>query len=163
MKVLITGGLGYIGSHTCVQMQAAGLEPVILDNGYNSKLAVLDRIAAITGSRPTYYSGDVRDKAMLKQIFSAHDIKAVIHFAGLKAVGESVAKPLEYYDNNVYGSLVLAEAMRDAGVKCLVFSSSATVYGDPEEVPIKETTATGGTTNPYGRSKLMVEDCLRDF
>ncbi|RKF14283.1 UDP-glucose 4-epimerase GalE [Alginatibacterium sediminis] len=163
MKVLITGGMGYIGSHTCIQLIAAGIEPIILDNLCNSKEIVLQRIAAISGKTPDFYLGDVRDRALLDKIFSEHEIYAVIHFAGLKAVGESVAKPLEYYDNNVHGSLVLAEAMRDAGVKRLIFSSSATVYGDPQEIPIKETTATGATTNPYGRSKYMVEECMRDL
>ncbi|MGS2722682.1 UDP-glucose 4-epimerase GalE [Porticoccus sp. GXU_MW_L64] len=162
-KILITGGLGYIGSHTCIQLYQAGLEPVILDNGCNSKVAVLDRIEAIVGQRPVLYTGDVRDSVILDRVFAEQSIQAVIHFAGLKAVGESVEKPLEYFDNNVNGTLVLAQAMRRAGVKSLVFSSSATVYGDPEEVPIKETTAVGGTTNPYGRSKLMVEECLRDL
>ncbi|UTW46245.1 UDP-glucose 4-epimerase GalE [bacterium SCSIO 12696] len=163
MKVLVTGGLGYIGSHTCVQMHQAGMEPVILDNGRNSHPVVLDRIEAITGLRPVLYKGDVRDAAILDQIFAEHQIDAVIHFAGLKAVGESVEKPLAYYDNNVNGSLVLADAMKRAGVKTLVFSSSATVYGDPQTVPVLETAPVGATTNPYATSKLMVEQCLRDL
>ncbi|AJR09015.1 UDP-glucose 4-epimerase GalE [Photobacterium gaetbulicola] len=163
MKVLVTGGMGYIGSHTCVQMIDAGLEPIILDNLCNSKEAVLERVETLTGVTPTFYHGDIRDREILDQIFSEHDIRSVIHFAGLKAVGESVQKPLEYYDNNVHGTLMLVDAMKQAGVNSLVFSSSATVYGDPTEIPIKETTPTGQVTNPYGRSKYMVEECLRDI
>lgn len=163
MKVLVTGGMGYIGSHTCVQMIDAGMEPIILDNLCNAKEKVLDRIKMISGVVPVFYHGDIRDEALLDSIFAEHDIKAVIHFAGLKAVGESVAKPLEYYDNNVNGSLVLARSMRKAGVKNIIFSSSATVYGDPASVPITESFPTGATTNPYGRSKYMVEECLSDL
>ncbi|SJZ66522.1 UDP-galactose-4-epimerase [Vibrio cincinnatiensis] len=163
MSVLITGGMGYIGSHTCVQMIEAGLEPIIIDNLCNAKTEVLNRIEALTGKKPTFYQGDVRDEALLDSIFSAHTIQAVIHFAGLKAVGESVSKPLEYYDNNVNGSLVLLRSMRKAGVKTIVFSSSATVYGDPKVVPITESSPTGATTNPYGSSKHMVEQCLSDL
>ncbi|MCF7364444.1 UDP-glucose 4-epimerase GalE [Vibrio sp. A1-b2] len=163
MKVLVTGGMGYIGSHTCVQMIEAGIEPVIIDNLCNAKEEVLNRIEALTGSKPAFYFGDVRDEAFLDSVFAKHDIAAVIHFAGLKAVGESVAKPLEYYDNNVNGTLVLARSMRKADVKSIVFSSSATVYGDPEVVPITEDSPTGATTNPYGRSKYMVEQCLSDL
>ncbi|MDN2482971.1 UDP-glucose 4-epimerase GalE [Vibrio agarivorans] len=163
MNVLVTGGMGYIGSHTCVQMIEAGMDPIIVDNLCNAKSEVLNRIEALTGKRPTFYEGDIRDEAFLDGVFQQHDIGAVIHFAGLKAVGESVAKPLEYYDNNVNGSLVLARCMRKAGVKSIVFSSSATVYGDPEIVPITEDSPTGATTNPYGRSKYMVEQCLSDL
>jgi len=163
VKVLVTGGMGYIGSHTCVQMIDAGMEPIILDNLCNAKEKVLDRIKMISGVAPVFYHGDIRDEALLDSIFAEHDIKAVIHFAGLKAVGESVAKPLEYYDNNVNGSLVLARSMRKAGVKNIIFSSSATVYGDPASVPITESFPTGATTNPYGRSKYMVEECLSDL
>lgn len=163
MKVLVTGGVGYIGSHTCVQMIEAGIEPIIIDNLCNAKGEVLSRIERLAGKKPTFCEGDVRDEAFLDSVFEAHDIRAVIHFAGLKAVGESVAKPLEYYDNNVNGSLVLVRCMRKAGVKRLVFSSSATVYGDPNNVPITEDALTGATTNPYGRSKYMVEECLRDL
>lgn len=163
MSVLITGGMGYIGSHTCVQMIEAGLEPIIIDNLCNAKVEVLNRIDALTGKKPIFYHGDIRDEAFLDSVFTQHDIQAVIHFAGLKAVGESVAKPLEYYDNNVNGSLVLTRSMRKAGVKSLVFSSSATVYGDPDIVPITEDSPTGSTTNPYGRSKYMVEQCLSDL
>lgn len=163
MKVLVTGGMGYIGSHTCIQMIEAGIEPIILDNLGNSKVAVLDRIEALTQVRPVFYQGDIRDEAFLDIIFAEHTISSVIHFAGLKAVGESVAKPLEYYDNNVNGSLVLARSMRKANVKSIVFSSSATVYGDPAIVPITENSPTGATTNPYGRSKYMVEECFSDL
>lgn len=163
MKVLVTGGMGYIGSHTCIQMIEAGIEPIILDNLGNSKVAVLDRIEALTQVRPAFYQGDIRDEAFLDSIFAEHTISSVIHFAGLKAVGESVAKPLEYYDNNVNGSLVLARSMRKANVKSIVFSSSATVYGDPAIVPITENSPTGATTNPYGRSKYMVEECFSDL
>ncbi|WP_075990169.1 UDP-glucose 4-epimerase GalE [Vibrio fluvialis] len=162
MNVLVTGGMGYIGSHTCIQMIAAGMTPVILDNLYNSKSTVLARIEKVSGVRPQFIEGDIRDKALLIDVMQRHQIQSVIHFAGLKAVGESVQKPLEYYDNNVNGTLVLVDAMREAGVKSLVFSSSATVYGDPASVPITEDFPTSAT-NPYGRSKLMVEECLADF
>ncbi|EPZ5903370.1 UDP-glucose 4-epimerase GalE [Vibrio fluvialis] len=162
MNVLVTGGMGYIGSHTCIQMIAAGMTPVILDNLYNSKSTVLARIEKVSGVRPQFIEGDIRDKALLIDVLQRHQIQSVIHFAGLKAVGESVQKPLEYYDNNVNGTLVLVDAMREAGVKSLVFSSSATVYGDPASVPITEDFPTSAT-NPYGRSKLMVEECLTDF
>ncbi|MFC5081087.1 UDP-glucose 4-epimerase [Vibrio thalassae] len=162
MNVLVTGGAGYIGSHTCVQLIEAGMTPVIFDNLYNAKAAVLDRIEKVAGKRPEFIQGDVRDKSALVAALKTHDIHSVIHFAGLKAVGESVEKPLEYYDNNVNGTLVLVDAMRAVGVKHLVFSSSATVYGDPASVPITESFPTSAT-NPYGRSKLMVEECLTDF
>lgn len=163
MKVLVTGGMGYIGSHTCVQMIEAGIVPIIIDNLCNSNIVVLDRIEALTKVRPIFYQGDIRDEALLDTIFNEHDISSVIHFAGLKSVGESVSKPLEYYDTNVNGSLVLTRAMHNAGVKSIVFSSSATVYGDPEAVPITEDSPVGATTNPYGRSKFMVEGVLSDF
>lgn len=163
MKVLVTGGMGYIGSHTCVQMIQAGIDPIIVDNLSNAKIEVLSRIHALTDKTPVFYHGDIRDEAFLDKVFAEHNIDAVIHFAGLKAVGESVIKPLEYYDNNVNGSLVLARSMRKAGVKSIVFSSSATVYGDPEIVPITEDSPTGSITNPYGRSKYMVEQCLSDL
>ncbi|ANN25318.1 TPA: UDP-glucose 4-epimerase GalE [Vibrio vulnificus] len=162
MNILVTGGSGYIGSHTCIQMIEAGMTPIILDNLYNSKLLVLDRIEQVTGVRPTFYQGDIRDSEILQHIFAQHDIQGVIHFAGLKAVGESVEKPLMYYDNNVSGTLNLVREMDKAGVKSLIFSSSATVYGDPASVPIRENFPTSAT-NPYGRSKLMVEECLTDF
>ncbi|HFQ5079965.1 TPA: UDP-glucose 4-epimerase GalE [Vibrio vulnificus] len=162
MNILVTGGSGYIGSHTCIQMIEAGMTPIILDNLYNSKLLVLDRIEQVTGVRPTFYQGDIRDSEILQHVFAQHDIQGVIHFAGLKAVGESVEKPLMYYDNNVSGTLNLVLEMDKAGVKSLIFSSSATVYGDPASVPIREDFPTSAT-NPYGRSKLMVEECLTDF
>ena len=159
--ILVTGGTGYIGSHTVVQLLEAGNKVVILDNLCNSKREVVNRIEKITGRRPEFILGDIRDREILRSVFSAHKIDAVIHFAGLKAVGESVAEPLKYYDNNVSGSVVLFEEMARAGVKILVFSSSATVYGDPATVPISEDFLLGAT-NPYGQSKLMVEDILAD-
>ncbi|EKT54134.1 UDP-glucose 4-epimerase GalE [Providencia burhodogranariea] len=162
-KVLVTGGLGYIGSHTCVQMIEQGIQPIILDNLCNANPEVLNRIETITGTKPTFYEGDVRDQTILDAIFAEHAISSVIHFAGLKAVGESVQKPIEYYDNNVNGTLVLIESMKKANVKSLIFSSSATVYGDPEEVPLTEESTVGGTTNPYGTSKYMVERILTDL
>ena len=160
MKVLITGGAGYIGSHTVVELLAAGFDVTILDNLSNSKHSVVDRIEAIAGRRPDFVQGDVRDREKLLDALPG--CGAVIHFAGLKAVGESVEKPIEYYDNNVAGSVTLFEAMRDTDVKTLVFSSSATVYGDPASVPIREEFPLSAT-NPYGRSKLMIEDMLRDI
>lgn len=162
MRVLVTGGMGYIGSHTCVQMIEAGMTPIIVDNLYNSKKTVLARIEKLTGVQPAFYEGDIRDRAFLDSVLAKENVESVIHFAGLKAVGESVEKPMEYYDNNVHGTLVLVEAMRAAGVKSLIFSSSATVYGDPATVPITEDFPTSAT-NPYGRSKLMVEECLTDI
>jgi UDP-glucose 4-epimerase len=162
MRVLVTGGCGYIGSHTAVQLVAAGMQPVLLDNFANSKPAVLDRVEQITGVRPPLVVADIRDRAAIDAALAEHPVDAVMHFAGLKAVGESVAKPLEYYDTNVHGSLVLVAAMQDAGVRSLVFSSSATVYGDPASVPITEDFPTSAT-NPYGRSKLMVEQILTDY
>ncbi|MBQ5934066.1 MAG: UDP-glucose 4-epimerase GalE [Lachnospiraceae bacterium] len=164
MSILVTGGTGYIGSHTVVELQNAGFEAVIVDNLSNSKPLVLDRIEAITGKRPKFYNADIRDKEALAKIFNENpDIEAVIHFAGLKAVGESVAKPLEYYDNNIHGTLSLLETMRDAGVKNIVFSSSATVYGDPAFVPITEECPKGTCTNPYGWTKSMLEQILSDL
>lgn len=160
--ILVTGGAGYIGSHTCIELMAAGHQVAILDNLSNSKRAVLERIARIAGQEPLFFEADVRDAEALDKVFAAHRFDAVIHFAGLKAVGESVAQPLRYYDNNVAGTLVLCQAMRQHGVRSLVFSSSATVYGDPESLPITEN-ARLSVTNPYGRSKLMVEDILRDL
>ncbi|MFS1419980.1 UDP-glucose 4-epimerase GalE [Vibrio splendidus] len=162
MKILVTGGTGYIGSHTCIQMIEVGITPIILDNLYNSKEMVLDRVKHVSGTKPVFYQGDIRDSAILQTIFSEHNIAGVIHFAGLKAVGESVEKPLMYYDNNVSGTLNLVSEMDKAGVKSIIFSSSATVYGDPASVPIREDFPTSAT-NPYGRSKLMVEECLTDF
>lgn len=161
-QILVTGGAGYIGSHTVVQLLEAGAQVIVLDNLCNSKREVINRIEKITGRRPEFLVGDIRDRALLRSVFNNHQIDSVIHFAGLKSVGESVQKPLEYYDNNVVGSLTLFEEMARAGVKNLVFSSSATVYGDPASVPITEDFPLK-TTNPYGQSKLMVEDILRDL
>jgi len=159
--ILVTGGTGYIGSHTVVELLANAYDVLIVDNLSNSKASVVDRIERITGRRPIFLEADIRDRHALDRLFAEHRFEAVIHFAGLKAVGESVAKPLDYYDNNVAGSLLLVQAMARAGVRSLVFSSSATVYGDPETVPIRED-ARLTATNPYGRTKLMVEDLLRD-
>lgn len=161
-QILVTGGAGYIGSHTVVQLLEAGAQVIVLDNLCNSKREVINRIEKITGRRPEFVVGDIRDRALLRSVLENRQIDSVIHFAGLKAVGESVQKPLEYYDNNVSGSLILFEEMARAGVKSLVFSSSATVYGDPASVPITEDFPLK-TTNPYGQSKLMVEDILRDL
>ena len=163
MKVLVTGGAGYIGSHTCVQMLAAGMEPVVVDNLSNSKEEALRRVERIAGKPIVFHRADIRDKAALREILARHPVDAVVHFAGLKAVGESVAQPLRYYDNNVAGTVTLCEAMLEAGVKRIVFSSSATVYGDPHAVPIREDFPAGATTNPYGRSKFMIEEILRDL
>lgn len=162
MRVLVTGGLGYIGSHTCVELLNSGHDVIVVDNLCNSKTSVLDRVKQITGRSVIFYDLDVRNKAALSAVFAEHKIDAAIHFAGLKSVGESVAKPLEYYDNNVYGTLVLAEVMAEHEVCNLVFSSSATVYGDPASVPISEDFPLSAT-NPYGRSKLIVEEMLRDL
>lgn len=163
LRVLVTGGTGYIGSHTCLQLIAAGITPVLLDNFCNSKPSVMARIEQLSGQQPTLYQGDIRDAALLDRIFAEQSIDAVIHFAGLKAVGESMQKPLEYYENNVSGTLVLLQAMRRANVKNFIFSSSATVYGDPQQVPITEDSPTLQATNPYGQSKLMVELMVKDF
>ena len=163
MDILITGGAGFIGSHTVVELLNAGHHPIILDNLSNASPKVIERVADITGKTPTFYEGDIRDRALLQQIFAQHSIDSVIHFAALKAVGESVAQPLRYYDNNVSGSLILLEEMEKAGVRSIVFSSSATVYGDPEVVPITESSPTGNTTNPYGTSKYMMERMMMDL
>jgi UDP-glucose 4-epimerase len=160
-SILVTGGAGYIGSHTVVELLAEGHDVFIIDNLCNSKLSVVDRIAGISGRRPEFANLDLRDGAGLRKLFASHSFDAVLHFAGLKSVGESVAKPLLYYDNNVAGTVSLLEAMTEAGIKTLVFSSSATVYGDPASVPITEDFPLR-VTNPYGRSKLMIEDILRD-
>ncbi|MFU2134668.1 UDP-glucose 4-epimerase GalE [Gallibacterium anatis] len=162
MAVLVTGGAGYIGSHTVVELLNANREVVVLDNLSNSSAKSLDRVKQITGKAVTFYQGDVLDRALLKRIFADHNIESVIHFAGLKAVGESVVKPIEYYRNNVEGSLTLLDEMRQANVFNFVFSSSATVYGDPEIIPITEQCKVGGTTNPYGTSKFMVERIIMD-
>ncbi len=161
-SILVTGGVGYIGSHTVGELLGAGFDVFVIDNLCNSRASVLDRIGSIAGRVPDFVQMDVRDRAGLRQLFADHRFDAVIHFAGLKAVGESVAQPLSYYDNNVGGSIVLFEVMAEAGVKTLVFSSSATVYGDPHRVPICEDFPLSAT-NPYGRSKLMIEDMLRDL
>jgi len=160
--ILVTGGTGYIGSHTCVALLRTGHEVLVLDNLSNSDAGVLDRLEKICGRRPGFIAGDTRDAALLDRLFASQPVRAVLHFAGLKAVGESVAKPLEYYDNNVGGSLQLLAAMRRAQVRTLVFSSSATVYGDPASLPIREDFPRCAT-NPYGRSKLVVEDILADL
>lgn len=163
MKVLVTGGNGYIGSHTCVELLNSGYEVVILDNFSNSKKETLDKIKQITGKDFKFYEGNMIDRSILDKIFTENEIDAVIDFAAYKAVGESVAKPVEYYTNNVSTILVLLAAMKEYNVKKLVFSSSATVYGDPEVIPITEECKTGGTTNPYGTSKLFVEQILKDL
>jgi UDP-glucose 4-epimerase len=159
--ILLTGGAGYIGSHACVALLGAGRDVVVVDNLCNSSRLAIDRVAQICGRRPAFVEGDIRDAALLDRVFTGHAITAVMHFAGLKAVGESVAKPLEYYDNNVRGTLELLAAMRRASVRTIVFSSSATVYGDPASVPIREDFPRSAT-NPYGRSKLVIEDILAD-
>lgn len=163
MTILVTGGTGFIGSHTVVELLAAGHEVVIVDNLINSQKNVLNKIKKISKIRPTFYAIDVADKNKLKKVFSAHNFDAVIHFAGLKAVGESVQKPLYYYRNNLDSTLTLLETMVEFGVKNILFSSSATVYGTPEVMPIKEEDPIGNTTNPYGTTKLFIEQILADF
>jgi len=163
MKILVTGGTGYIGSHTTLALLEAGYEVVVLDNLCNSSDAALHAVEAICGKSALMIHGDVCDRALLDRIFQQHAIDAVLHFAGLKAVGESVRKPLEYYETNVGGSITLCQAMAAAGVFRLVFSSSATVYGEPQQMPIREDFPTGTPTNPYGQSKLIVENVLRDL
>ena len=163
MNVLVTGGTGYIGSHTCVELLNNGYDVVILDNLSNSKIDVLDKIEMITGKKPIFYEGDMIDSKLLDKIFEENDIDAVIDFAAFKAVGESVAKPIEYYKNNVATVLELITSMNKHNCKRIVFSSSATVYGDPDNVPITEDSKVGGTTNPYGTSKLFVEQILKDL
>ncbi len=160
--VLVTGGAGYIGSHTTLALIEAGYEVVVYDNLSNATLEAIKRVERITSKRVHFEKGDIRDKKRMKELFCRYDIEAVLHFAGLKAVGESVQKPLEYYDNNVTGTLHLLEAMLEAGIKKIVFSSSATVYGDPARVPISEDFALSAT-NPYGRSKLFIEYILKDL
>ncbi len=163
MKILVTGGAGFIGSHTCVELLNAGYEIVVVDNLYNSSEKSLDRVRELTGKDFAFYPFDIRDKENMRKIFEDHKIDACIHFAGLKAVGESVRKPLEYYDNNIGGTLALCEVMREYGCKKIVFSSSATVYGSSNISPLKEDMKTGGTTNPYGTTKYMIEIILDDF
>ncbi|MCH5152454.1 MAG: UDP-glucose 4-epimerase GalE [Clostridiales bacterium] len=162
MKILVTGGAGYIGSHTVVELLNRGHEVVVIDNFSNSSPLCLKRVEQITGKKVTVYKNDVRDRKILSHIFAKHKIDWVIHFAGLKAVGESCEMPLEYYDNNIGGTLVLLEEMKKHGCKRIVFSSSATVYGSPERLPLDEQCAVGGTTNPYGTSKYMQELILKD-
>ena len=163
MKILVSGGTGFIGSHTVVELINAGHEVVIFDNLYNSKIETLDRIYEITGVRPAFYKADMTDINELAKVFENEKYDAVIHFAGLKAVGESVRMPLEYYNNNIYGTLNLVKLMRENGVKRIIFSSSATVYGDPAFVPITEECPLGTTTNPYGETKAMLERILTDI
>lgn len=163
MAILITGGCGYIGSHTCLEMLAAGHDIVVVDNYYNAKPEALRRVKELAGRDFPFYECDIRDREGLRRVFAAHPIEAVIHFAGLKAVGESVQKPLLYFDNNVGGTITLCEAMAEAGCKRMVFSSSATVYGMHNPSPLQETMPTGGVTNPYGRTKFMIEGILEDL
>ena len=163
MTILVTGGAGFIGSHTCVELLNSGYDVVIMDNLYNSSRKAVDRIEQIAGKKVTFYETDMLDREGVEEIFQKESIDAVIHFAGLKAVGESVAKPLEYYHNNITGTLVLCDVMRKHGVKNIIFSSSATVYGDPAFVPITEECPKGKITNPYGQTKSMLEQILSDF
>lgn len=162
MKILLTGGAGFIGSHTIVELDNAGYEVVVVDNFVNSKKESLERVAQIIGKQVPYYKADIRDREALETVFSEHQFDAVIHFAGLKAVGESVAKPLEYYENNMSGTFVLLDVMRTHGCKNIIFSSSATVYGDPAIIPITEECPKGQCTNPYGQTKSMLEEVLKD-
>ena len=163
MAILVTGGAGYIGSHTCVELLNAGYDVVVADNLYNSSKKAVDRVEQITGKKLKFYEVDLLDQPKVKEIFDKEEIEAVIHFAGLKAVGESVHKPLEYYNNNITGTLILCDEMRKHGVKNIVFSSSATVYGDPAQIPITEKCPKGEITNPYGRTKGMLEQILTDL
>ena len=160
MKVLVTGGAGYIGSHTCLELLESGYEVVVIDNLCNSNAKSLDRVQALTGKSLKFYEGDVRDETLLTKIFTENEIDCVIHFAGLKAVGESVAKPWEYYDNNLNSTLVLTKVMKQFGRKNIIFSSSATVYTADNEMPLREESRTGGCTNPYGWTKYMTEQIL---
>ena len=160
MNVLVTGGAGYIGSHTCLELLESGYGVVAIDNLYNSNPKSLERVEALTGKKLRFYEGDVRDEALLRKIFAENEIGCVIHFAGLKAVGESVAKPWEYYDNNLNSTLVLTKVMKEVGMKNIIFSSSATVYTADNEMPLKETSRTGYCTNPYGWTKYMTEQIL---
>lgn len=163
MAVLVTGGAGYIGSHTCVELLNNGYEVVVMDNLYNSNEKALERVEKITGKKVTFYNADMLDKEAVNAIFEKESIDSVIHFAGYKAVGESVRKPLEYYHNNITGTLNLCDVMRNHGVKNIIFSSSATVYGDPAFVPITEECPKGQITNPYGQTKGMLEQILTDL
>lgn len=163
MRILVTGGAGFIGSHTCVELLQSGHEVVVVDNLVNSSQEAINRVEKITGKKAVFYEGDLLDKVFLEDVFAKEQIDCVIHFAGLKAVGESVQKPLEYYHNNLTGSFMLLQVMREHGVKNLVFSSSATVYGDPHALPIREDFPLGQVTNPYGRTKLFQEEIYRDI
>ena len=163
MAILVTGGAGFIGSHTCVELLEAGYEVVVVDNLYNASRKSMDRIEQITGKKPIFYEADILDREALNKIFEKEQIDSVTHFAGLKAVGESVAKPIEYYYNNIAGTLVLCDVMRNHNVKNIVFSSSATVYGDPAFIPITEECPKGKITNPYGQTKGMLEQVLEDI
>lgn len=163
MAILVTGGAGYIGSHTCLELLNAGYEVVVVDNLCNSSEEAVKRVEKIAGKPVKFYQADILDREALEKIFSSEKIDSVIHFAGLKAVGESVAKPLEYYHNNISGTLILCDVMRNHGVKNIIFSSSATVYGDPAFVPITEECPKGKITNPYGQTKGMLEQILTDF
>ena len=163
MAILITGGCGYIGSHTCVEMLKAGYDIVVVDNYYNSKPEALARVKELSGKDFPFYQCDIRDEEGMRAVFQKHQIDSVIHFAGLKAVGESVEKPLEYYDNNVNGTLVLYRVMKEAGCKRIIFSSSATVYGGVNQSPLNEEMPTGAVTNPYGRTKYVIEEILKDI
>ena len=163
MKILVTGGAGFIGSHTCVELLNSGYEVVVLDNLCNASEKSLERVEQITGKKVKFYKADILDREALNQIFDAEKIDAVIHFAGLKAVGESVQKPMEYYQNNISGTLILTDVMRNHGVKNIIFSSSATVYGNPEFIPITEECPKGVCTNPYGWTKSMLEQILTDI
>ena len=160
MNILVTGGAGYIGSHTCVELLNCGYGVVVVDNLCNSNPKSLERVEKLTGKKPKFYQGDVRDEALLRKIFAENEIAAVIHFAGLKAVGESVAQPWRYYDNNLNTTLVLTKVMGEVGCKKIIFSSSATVYSGDNEMPLRETSRTGGCTNPYGWTKYMTEQIL---
>ena len=163
MAILVTGGAGYIGSHTCVELLNAGYEVVVLDNLSNSSEKSLERVEALTGKKVTFYKGDILDRERLNEVFAKESIDSCIHFAGLKAVGESVAKPWEYYENNIAGTLTLVDVMRRNNCKNIIFSSSATVYGDPAEIPITEECPKGQCTNPYGWTKSMLEQILSDM
>ncbi len=160
MNILVTGGAGYIGSHTCIELMANGYDVIVVDNLCNSNPKSLDRVEQLAGKKPKFYEGDVRDEALMRKIFAENEISAVIHFAGLKAVGESVAQPWRYYDNNLNSTLVLTKAMEEAGCKRIIFSSSATVYSGDNEMPLRETSRTGNCTNPYGWTKYMTEQIL---
>ncbi|WP_394922338.1 UDP-glucose 4-epimerase GalE [uncultured Robinsoniella sp.] len=163
MAILVTGGAGYIGSHTCIELLKAGYDVVVVDNLYNSSEKAIQRVEEISGKKVTFYKADILDREKLNEIFDKESIDSVIHFAGLKAVGESVAKPLEYYHNNMTGTFILCEVMRDHNVKNIIFSSSATVYGDPAFIPITEECPKGKITNPYGQTKGMLEQVLTDL